>query len=158
MRLGSHPLSGCIRLLVFPVPLFSPYKSGFCGPCRHIPSTSRQVASLRGPFSPWEGSERPASAKLKTQAEPSAHLTPCVHTQKETPWPLRSLHRRREGETALSFLFGDPNIGPAETLLKPSGPGWLRAWLLTFAVLPSHSLSSSSPLCLLEGRGQVFEL
>ena len=47
-------LSGCICLLFFPVSLFSPYKSWVCGPCHHIPSTSRQVAPLRGTSFPRE--------------------------------------------------------------------------------------------------------
>ncbi|KAL0601347.1 Protein GVQW1 [Plecturocebus cupreus] len=95
-----------------------PYKSWVCGPYRHIPSTSRQVVTLRGPSFLWGARERPAGAKPKlgTQAGPIPQNTPTPthhgdqdHTKVETGF-------HHVGQAGLKLLTsGDPPASASQS-------------------------------------------
>lgn len=142
-QLGSRPLPGCACSLLFPVSSFSPYKSWACGPCHHIPSTSPQVASLRGTCAPTPRGE-------------SRQLVPSLGPR-QSPAPTPAFTHQRKGRGAgicgpgaqcSACLSGTPSAAPAQTPLKPPGPARPRAWLLTW----SHSLAPSPPLALPSGQ------
>lgn len=124
MCLDSHPMSGCICLLFFPVSSFSPYKSCVCGPCHHIPSTSRQVAPLRGTSFPGRGKSDllVPSLSLRPGQNPSPTL-PSVHMHKrKKPWPLRSLGRGVYVGDCSEVSFWQPQHCPGRDPSQTSKP------------------------------------
>lgn len=117
-------MSGCICLLFFPVSLFSPYKSCVCGPCHHIPSTSRQVAPLRGTSFPGRGKSDllVPSLSLRPGQNPSPTL-PSLHMHKrKKPWPLRSLGRGVYVGDCSEVSFWQPQHCPGRDPSQTSKP------------------------------------